>query len=83
MEYVYVVVIDEVYEYESVRLATEVFRKYEDAKAEFDSCVEDARAEYLEEEWEEGAGTDFFELYPEGLYAQSHYAVYLRKIEVQ
>ena len=79
---VYLIIIDEVADYETVRSNISAYERYDSAKAAYDAFVEIARDEFAESEWEESWGGTFYEIYPEGNFAQSHFGVYLRTVEV-
>lgn len=80
---VYVIVIDEVFEFETFDHRPEVFSVFDDAKKRFDDIVEQAKIEFLECGWEENEGAGFFETWPDGYWGTSHYSVNVYTVDLQ
>lgn len=80
---IYIITIDEVFDFESFSHKPEAFAKKEDALRRYEDIVEDAKREFAEEEWEESQGAAYYETYPEGYWGTSHYGVYLQEVELK
>lgn len=83
MQTVFVITIDEVFDFETFGHPIEAYEKEADARARYEGIVEDAKREFAEHGWEESEGASYFETYPDGEWGTSHYGVYLNRVEVK
>ena len=74
---VYVITIDEVYDYETYNHTPRVFKNRKDAQEEFDAIVAEAKKDAAQDGWVESQGASYYEAYPDGWYGTSHYCVSL------
>lgn len=82
MDKVYLIHIDEVYEYEELGHPIEVYRNREDAENRYKEIVEVAECEYPSD-WEREEGQWRYECYEDGHYAYNHFSVTLKTAEVR
>ena len=80
---VYVITIDEVYDFETFNHTPRVFTNKDKAREAFEEISEQARIDYAKDGWEEGYGADYYEMWPDGSWGTSHYGVYLQAIETE
>ena len=83
MSKVYIITIDEVYDFENFPHEPLVFANEEKAKAEFESIKESAKTEYGNKFNEVEEGDTYFEMYAEGYFSEGHCAVHLYEEEVE
>lgn len=80
---VYVITIDEAYDFEKFNHAPEVFRVFDDARRRFEDIVALAKTEFKDCGWEESQGDNFYEAWEEGYWATNHYSVTVHTVELQ
>ena len=80
---VYVLTINEVYDYEEFNHNPRVFMKREDAIAELNDIKEEAKEEFAEDFDQFDDGENGFEMYADGRYSEGHYSVYVHEVEVE
>lgn len=85
---IYLVCLEEVFDYEDFQPKHAAFRKEEDAKRRFQEWKNEALREYKveenEEAWiQEGNGETFWSLYVEGDYVNTHVNIRLKELEIE
>lgn len=83
MKTIYVVIVDELVNF--VKTSNEIvgFESEEDARARLNELIGAGKELASESGWIEEQGTNWYETFPEGLYAEDHYSVELRIIGVE
>ena len=80
---IYVIITDEVYEFENFEHAPIAFYKREDADAELNSIKEQVKEEFKNEFETFDETKNGFEMYADGYYSQGHYTAYIYEVEVK
>lgn len=76
----YIITIDEVYDYEGFHHAPKAFPSFEKAKEHFDELYKDARKEL---DWDsESRGERSFSLYPDGSWGRCHYDAIIDEVDM-
>ena len=86
MEKIYLITIDEVYDYEVFDHEPLAYKNPEDAFKKFEEVKEEIRSNYereIEGGWEIEDSKTHLELYNEGYYASFHIVASLQEIEVK
>lgn len=80
---VYVITIDEVYDFETFDHSPEVYAVFDDAKRRFDDLVAQTREEFAENEFDESQGDTFYETWENGRWPENHYGIYVHTVDLQ
>lgn len=84
---IWVITIDEVYDYENFKHTPIAFSKEAEARKELDTFRKgiktDYKSELEEDHWLYEDGEDYCEVYEDGCYAQNHYSVRLNEVELK
>lgn len=83
---VYIITIEEVFDFQVFIHAPEAFTKEEAAKNRFNEIVEEAKKAYCRLGWVEDKDyydESCYEIYLDGEYAANHYAVRIHEVELK
>ena len=83
MKKVYIITIDEVYDYENFPHEPMVFADEQKAKDEMERIKVNAKTEFGDKFNEVEEGETYFEMYAEGYFSEGHYAVHLYEKEIE
>lgn len=83
MKKVYIITIDEVYDFENFLHDPMVFADEQKAREEFERIKANAKEEYKDKYEEVEEGDTYFEMYAEGYFSEGHYAVHLYEKEIE
>jgi hypothetical protein len=83
MKKVYIITIDEVYDFENFPHEPMVFADEKKAREEMARIIDEAKEEYKDKFNEVEEGETYFEMYAEGYFSEGHYAVHLYGKEVE
>lgn len=83
MRKVYIITIDEVYDFEIFPHEPMVFADEQKAREEMARIINEAKKEYKDKYNEVEEGETYFEMYAEGYFSEGHYAVHLYEKEIE
>lgn len=83
MKKVYIITIDEVYDFENFHHEPMVFADEKKAREEMARIINEAKEEYKNKFNEVEEGETYFEMYAEGYFSEGHYAVHLYEKEIE
>lgn len=83
MKKVYIITIDEVYDFENFPHEPMVFDDKKKAREKMARIIDEAKEEYKDKFNEVEEGETYFEMYAEGYFSEGHYAVHLYEKEIE